>query len=1049
MSKQPTKGWMAWFAYNPVAANLLMAILLFVGGITALNMRTEGFPVSAPRNVTVSVNFQGGSPEDVEEGAAVKIEDALNGVAGIKKITSTVTASNAVIVVKGEEGYPVGTLKDDVKIRVDAIATFPAQVESIVITEEQEESHVIYVQLYGDTDHGTLKETARRVKAQLLSLPNVNKIITNGAKTFEINVEIQDEKLRAYDVSFDEIAAALQNSSINLSAGSLKTDGGTITLQSRKQRYHGYEFEDIIIRSSAEGGLVRLRDIAVVNDGFTEQAVLSQFQDKPSINLNVLLIGRASITKASSNVQQAIETMRSANWMPETIEFATWYDEANIIRDRLGLLSKNALTGMVLVLIILTIFLNIKVAFWVAIGIPISFAGTLIMMGPNFFDYSLNDLTTFAFIIVLGIVVDDAIVIGENIFTHKKRDGGGVETAIRGAKEVATPATFGVLTTVAAFYPLTTITGEFGGPFRLIAIVTIICLLFSLVESKLILPAHLAHLKLNKNKKQNAITALWTRFQENIESGLQHFIKTYYKPVIQAVVSYRYQSLGVFIAILILAAGLVTSGTVRTVFFADFESDIIYANVTMNPNTPVNKTHQIAANLERSLQSARQDIKEQYAMTRDPVLYAYISSSSDEQALITAQLLPGTERKFSGNDFLNIWRQKTGIQSDVKQLDFYAEFGDEDDLRVEMTSLDYTALRQAMSALQKQVESYAGIYDIRTNLDNDRLELTIELKPEAESLGLTYRDVISQLRSAVFGFEAQRVQRDNEDIRVKVRYPKNERNNISDLEQIRIRTTDSGTVPLSVLADLSRNKKQTQIDRIDGNRILELTARINKDFVSPSDIVADLQKKVFPDIASRYRGVKLNLAGESEAQGDATNKLIAGFVLGLLIIYALLAVPLKSYTEPFVIMLAIPFGIIGAIIGHMVIGIPISLLSFFGVLALSGVVVNDSLVLVSRYNQIRQTGLAYEDAVVEAGMSRFRAILLTSITTFVGLLPLIMEKSEQAQLLIPMAVSLAFGILFATFITMLIIPVLLGIRLDIINLFRRLAGKKTPLAAAE
>ncbi|MGH1377030.1 MAG: efflux RND transporter permease subunit [Alphaproteobacteria bacterium] len=1049
MSKKPVKGWMAWFARNPVAANLLMIILLLVGGSTALNMRTEGFPAEAPRNVTVSVDFEGGSPEDVEEGAAIKVEDALNGVAGIKKMTSTVTGNNASIIVQAEEGYSVNTLKDDVKIRVDAISTFPTQVESTVITAQQEERHVIYVQLYGDTDHGTLKEAARRVRERLLDLKNVNKVTTSGAKVFEINIEIQEEKLRSYGLSFDEVANAISGSSINLSAGALKTTGGTITLQSRRQRYHGSEFQDIVVRNSAQGGLVRVKDIAVVNDGYTEQAILSRFQGKPSINLDVQLIGRASITEASSNVQKAVDLMRSENWFPDTIELSTWYDEADIIRDRLGLLSKNALVGMALVLVMLALFLNAKVAFWVAIGIPVSFAGTLIVMGPSFLDYSLNDLTTFAFIIVLGIVVDDAIVIGENVFTHKKRYGGGVETAIRGAKEVATPATFGVLTTVAAFYPLTTMTGDFGGPFRIIAVVTIVCLLFSLVESKLILPAHLAHLNLDDDKPKNRVAKMWARLQEGVESSLQNFIKVYYKPIIEAVVRYRYQSLGVFIAILILAGGLVSSGTVRTVFFADWESDIIYADLTMNSGVPSDKTHLVAANLERGLKAVNQSVKQKYAMDVYPVVYFYVSSDEDEQATLTVQLIPGTQRTFSGSEFLNLWREETGVQNEVKQLDFYAGWGGEDDLLIEMSSPDNIALRHAMTALRGRVTEYAGVHDIKTNLDNDTLELAIQLKPEAEALGLTYRDVINQLRNAVFGYEAQRVQRDSEEIRVKVRYPKAERDNISDLEQVRIRTADGGSVPLSVIAELSRHKKQTQIDRIDGDRVLTLVARINKDLISPSEVVRDLQNTVFPDIAARYPGVRLNMSGETEAEQKATTKLAAGFVLGLLMIYTLLAVPLKSYTEPFVIMLAIPFGIIGAIIGHMIIGIPVSLLSFFGVLALSGVVVNDSLVLVSRYNQIRAEGLSYEEAIVQAGMSRFRAILLTSITTFVGLFPLILEKSEQAQLLIPMAVSLAFGILFATFITLLIIPVLLGVRLDIINFFRWLILPNKPPIAAE
>lgn len=1033
MTQKKHAGWVAWFARNPVAANLLMAILLVVGGLTVMDMRTEGFPAEAPRLVTVDVGFEGGSPEDVEEAVAVKIENALNGVAGIDKITSTVTADAANIVVLADVGYPVSTLKDDVKIRVDAISTFPAQVETIVITEEQEEDHIIHVQLSGDIAHNDLKETARRVRERLLDLPGVNKVVANGERAYEVNIELHEERLREYGLSFAEVAAAVQNASLNMSAGSLKTSGGTITLQADQQRYRGNDFENIIIRRSADGGMLRLQDVAVIRDGYAEQEIVSLFQGQVSINLDVQLIGRSSITEASEAVQTLVGEIQQENWIPAAIEIVTWDDEADEIRSRLGLLSKNALIGMGLVLIMLSLFLHVKVAFWVAIGIPISFAGALIVMGLPFLDYSLNDLTTFAFIIVLGIVVDDAIVIGESVFTYKRREGGGVETAIRGAMAVATPATFGVLTTVAAFYPLTMMKGDFGGPFRIIAVVTIFCLLFSLVESKLILPAHLAELDLDKNERSQG---RWGKFQGRIEQALQNFVKTYYKPLIEIAVRYRYQSLGVFLSIFILAGGLVTSGVVRTVFFSDWQADVVYANATMDSGVPASRTHQVGEVISRSLKLVNDDIKKQYGMEKDPVLYTYLISADDQNVSLSVQLMPGSERDFLTTSFLNMWRNKVGELQGVKQLSFYAGFDDDNDVRIEMSSIDNAALKHAMIELKSHVQSYEGVHDIKTNLDNHTVELDVRLKPEAEALGLTYRDVIQQLRYAVFGFDVQRIQRDDEEVRVKVRYPKNARDDLGDLQNIRIRTPDGGTVPLSVVVAFISNKKQTQIDRIDGDRVLVLTGRLDKSRISATEITAGLEQKVFPLLLEKYPSVNINFAGEIEEEGKATEKLAAGFVMGLLMIYALLAVPLKSYTKPFVIMLAIPFGIIGAIIGHMIIGIPLSLLSFFGILALSGVVVNDSLVLVSSYNQIRDTGLSYEEAVVRAGMSRFRAVLLTSITTFVGLFPLILEKSEQAQMLIPMAVSLAFGILFATVITLFIIPVLLGIRRDIATYFQ-------------
>lgn len=1036
------KGWIAWFVYNPVAANLLMITLLIVGFMTLSDIRTEGFPEPSPNTITVSVDFEGGSPENVEEGAAIKIEEALNGIEGVYRIATSITSNNATVSVMGDDGYPLARLKDAVKTRVDAITSFPAQVDSVVITEAQEERHILYVQIYGDAEHGILKKVAKQVRKRLLALGTVNKVTVNGARDSEMNIEIQEDKLRAYGLTFDEVARAVQGASINLSAGELRTSTGTITLQSREQNYYGKGYENIVVRSSVDGGVVRIKDIAIVRDSYTDQGILSSFQGKSSINLDVELIGRDSVVTASDDTRAFIKQLRQENWIPQNIELVVWSDEADNVRDSIGLLSKNAAMGMCLVLVLLALFLHPKVALWVAIGIPVSFAGAFTMMGPEVLDYSINDLTGFAFIIVLGIVVDDAIIIGESIYTHKRRDGGGTETAIRGALEVATPATFGVLTTIAAFYPLTTITGFFGGPFRMIAVVVILCLLFSLIESKLILPSHLAHLDVldKEPKKRNIISRGFHRFREVTENGLQYFIREHYKPLIEKVVTYRYQSLGVFISILILAVGLVSSGTVRLVFFGDDEGNLIYAGVKMYSGTSAQVTHDAAYYIEETLEETVSKLSKKYNLKENPVRYSYVAASTDEEATVTVEITPGSTRPFYSEEFLEVWQEEVGSIAGAKELSFYVDYEGSEDLRIEMSSFDDELLEKAMVSLKERVRVYDGIHDIRTNLDNDVSELSVQLKPEAEFLGLKNADIIMQLRNAVFGFEAQRIQRGDEEVRVKVRYPLSERNNASDLEKIRIRNDDGATIPLSQVAQIRRSTIQSEITRIDGNRVLALTAQLDTDTVSPSEIISIMEGKVFPEILKLYPGVKVDLAGESEAEGDAKNELGSGFILGLLLIYALLAIPLKSYIEPFIIMLAIPFGIIGAIVGHMIVGIPISLMSFFGILALSGVVVNDSLVLVSRYNQIRKAGLSYKDAVVEAGMSRFRAVLLTSITTFVGLLPLLQEKSEQAQELIPMAVSLSFGILFATVITLLIIPVLLGIRLDI---SRFLTGAQT------
>lgn len=1030
-------GWLAWFARNPVAANLLMITLLAVGLINAINMRTEGFPPNVPNQVSISVNFEGGSPEVVEESVAAKIEEALQGVSGIKDISSTVTSNHATILVQGIDTYPIDVLKDDIKIRVDSISTFSEEVQNIVITQQEDSRPVIYVQIHGDTDHKTLKEVAIRIRDRLLELSTVNKIDTRGMREYEITIEVDEEKLRTYQLSFEEVAVAIQNASLNVSAGELKSSGGVIAIQGRHQRYNRKEFSSIVVRNSDKGGLVLLNDIAIVDDGFTDAAILSEFDGHDSINLDVQLIGDDSITKASTAVKQLINEIENEGWLPYNIEITTWSDEAENIRNSLSILSLNGLIGMGLVLIVLALFLNIKVAFFVAIGIPVSFAGALMVMGPSYLNYSLNELTTFAFIIVLGIVVDDAIVIGENIYSHKKRFGGSVETAIHAAKEVATPATFGVLTTVAAFYPLTTITGSFGGPFRIIAVVVILCLLFSLIESKLILPAHMGKMKFDEvgTKKQNILERYWDKLQSLIDKKSTYFIQHRYKKLVSVTVKYRYQSLGIFIALFILSIGLITSGFVRSVFVVEWQANVIYADITMVTGTPTDEIHQKTRDITDGLIQIGEDLQYEYEMDINPVKYAYAYSKGDESVQITVELIASNMRNFSSNLVLARWREYTKQISGIKHKKFYAGYQAGDDLLLEITSSDNDIAKQVAIELQNKMASYIGVFDIASNLDNQRPEFTINLTPEAYLLNLSESDVLNQLRSAIFGYEAQRVQRGDEELRVKVRYPEAERNSINDLEQIRIRTPDDGTVPLNNVATLIYSSKQSTISRKNGKRIFEVKASANKDITSPSEVLTDLRNNVFPELLRNYPGVNIHIGGDGKTQSDAIGKLLSGFVLGLLIIYALLAIPLKSYTKPIVIMLCIPFGIIGAIWGHLIIGLPISLLSFFGILALSGVVVNDSLVLVSRYNQQREQGQPYEIAAVDAGITRFRAVILTSITTFSGLFPLILESAEQAQILIPMAVSLAFGILFATAITLLIVPVLLGIHEDIKQLF--------------
>lgn len=1020
-------GWVAWFARNPVAANLLMAALLLLGGMTAMTIRTDGFPEPAPRQIVVTVAFQGASARDVETGAAIKVEQALNGLEGIKKIDTTVTASAAVVSVTSIDGYPLTELKTNVQARVDAITSFPSQVDTITVTAAQADRHVIYAQVSGDVGHRVLKETARQLREQLLALPTISSVVTEGALAYEITVELREDKLRAYGLSFAEVATALRGQSVNLSAGTLETARGTITLQSRNQAYYGAELERTVIRSSAQGGLVRLSDVATVVDGFAEDPLISLYNGQPSIRLDVQLTGNDSITKAADAVMDKVADIRARGTLPAGVSLAFWSDEAQEIRDRLSLMLNNAVMGMVLVFAMLAMFLNMRLAIWVALGIPVSFAGALYVMGPGWFDYSVNDLTTFAFIIVLGIVVDDAIVIGESIFTHKEAGDDGTETAVRGALEVTTPATFGVLTTISAFYPLTLMSSDFGGAFGVIAVVIILCLLFSLVESKFILPAHLAHLSLRRTHPKGTIGRVWATFQSRLNAGLKWVSERVYQPILRAAVHNLVVAFLLSLAVFFAALGLMTRGIVPTVFFPDRDASVVLLNLTLESGTPLVRTRAIAEAYERALFDTGDAFESEYQMAASPIRNSYVSSTSAENVVFTVELVGGTERGFPSNDFLDAWRANSPLPPAVRQLDFFTEEIDIEDIRIELGSDDPVLAEHAMAQLEETLLRIQGVNDIYTNLDTRATELTFELLPIGERLGLTNLSLINQLRDSVFGFEAQTIQRGIEEVSLRVRLPRDQRNGLNDLSRIRITTPDGGSVPLTSVASLTTHEVPQTYARIDGQRVLVLSAKVDRSVTTPDAVLNELETTVFPSLATDFPDVSIRIEGEAEQESAATSDLLSGMIMALLAIYGLLAIPLRSYAMPIVIMSAIPFGIVGAVVGHLIIGIPISLLSFFGILALSGVVVNDALVLASRYNMNRNAGMDYRTAILDAAPRRFRAIMLTSATTFAGLTPLILETAEHAQVLVPMAVSLAFGLLFATAITLIIVPVMLGL----------------------
>ncbi len=1024
----------AWFCDNTVVANILMMIILVMGVYTGINVRKEAFPSFDAESVTVSVPFRGGTPEDVERGVSVKIEESLEGIQGIDHISSTSTESSAKVTVNAVEDYPITKLLDDVKIQVDAISSFPEQAEKPIITENQRTHDVLRVNLYGDVSESLLKETARTLRDDLLKLENVTLVETSGARDYEVSVEVSENQLRAYNLTFNEVAQAISSNSIDLSGGVVRSDSGDISVRTRDQAYVADDFAKIPLRTKADGTRILLGDIAQIRDGFVDQEYLSRFNGQPSVGLAITSEGDNDIIKAAKEAAAFIESYADTHGLPEGISVSTWQDGSESIRSRLKLLTNNGILGVCLVLISLALFLNLRLAFWVAIGIPISIAGALACF--PLVGVSLNQLTAFAFIIVLGIIVDDAIVIGESIYSTKEEDEAkgdhhnDLHSTVRGVSKVVTPATFGVLTTIAAFYPLTQVSGRMGNVFGQIATGVILCLIFSLVESKLILPSHLNHIRIKHKKPTNFISRRWARFQGGIASGLKYFVQRIYQPSLRAIVPYRYVTLGAFIAVLILVIGLLPSGNLRFVFFPDIYRDSISANLELEQGLPVDYLHENAYMIADALQSTIREMEEESGETL--IRHISINASSNTAASIAAELTTSETRTVTTGDIVKRWRSRIPPISGVKALSISGTRGPPQGLELQLASQSLEDLETAAEAMKAQMATYPGIHDIQDTFDSGRPEIQVQLTPAGQAAGFDKSDLANNVRSAFFGSEAQRVQRGRDEVKVMVRYPIEERSELETLRDMRIRTGDGSVVPFSVVADTQYGDSLASIERFDNNRIVSVKADVDKALTSSEEILAQLAEDYFPTFLVEHPNVSINLYGEAEQRAKSVQSLIRGFGLSIILIYILIAVPLKSYTKPLFIMSVIPFGIIGALLGHYIIGIPISILSVFGILALSGIVVNDSLVLMARLDDLQKVcpEVSLPERIIRAGGERFRAILLTTLTTFVGLVPLLSETSTQAQFLKPMAISVGFGVVFATGITLVILPIMILIAND-------------------
>ncbi len=1036
MKEDIHRGIIAWFARNSVAANLLMVGIMVMGVISAVNIKKEFFPEFSLNQITIRIPYRGAAPQEVEEGVCIKVEEAIQDIEGIKKITSRAYEGSGRVDVEIQNDYDVLDLLDKIKLRVDAISTFPAETEKPIIYDQTTKGEVLWVQVYGDVDERTMKEYGKLIRDEIIALPNVSQVELVGANDYEISIEVSEATLRQYGLTFNQMVAAVRNSSLDLPAGSIKTVGGEILLRTKGQAYVGQEFEKLVLLTREDGTRLLLGDIATVIDGFDDSEGFFKYNGSPSLGIRVYRVGEQNAITVADTVKEYIEEKNKE--LPAGVSLAYWADASRLLKGRLNLMLRNMALGGILVFISLALFLRFKVAFWVMVGLPVCFLGTLWLMPTSLVGISVNMITLFGFILVLGIVVDDAIVIGENVYTTIRRDGEGIDNVIRGAQEVALPATFGVLTTIAAFLPMLMVPGPNGKIWSGIALVVILCLVFSLIESKLILPAHLAHMKIKDKPKEG--WGPFMRIQRGFSHGMENFVEKVYRPMLELSLRHRYTTLSIFIAGIVLSIGAVKSGLVRGVFFPDIPSDFIRASVEMAEGTPISVTEAATYKVERALIELDREMREEFGHEEGAILEQSISwSSTDTLGRLFVELTPSENRNIDSVEVVKRWREKVGPIAGATDLSFSGTTGQSGSaIDFQLEGDNFEQLDAAAEELKVELAKYSGVFDIKDTFSGGKQEVQLAIKPEAEVLGLTLSDLALQVRQGFYGAEAQRIQRGKDEVRVMVRYPKEERRSLGDLENMRVRTPTGEEVPFSSVAEATMARGFSRITRIDRKRVVNIRADVDKETREPQEVIEEVSDEYMPALLAKYPGVTYALEGESRDAAESMAGLMQGFYLALIIIYALMAVPLRSYVKPIIIMMVIPFGIVGAIVGHMIMGLPMSILSLCGIIALSGVVVNDSLVMVDFITRRENEGMPRFEAIRSAGIRRFRPIILTSLTTFLGLTPMLLERSLQARFLIPMAVSLAFGILFATVITLVLIPSLYLVLDDLKVIFLRL-----------
>lgn len=1014
------KGTLAWFVHNPVASNLLM-ILILVGGLFSMgSLNKELFPQVSTDVIQVSVAYPGAGPREVEEQICVRIEEAIQDLEGIKRIRSNAQFGFGNVSVEIEPEYDIQKLYNDIKTRVDAIPTFPGDTERPQINQQIQRQRLLRVAVSGDLPERTLKDFGQTIRDELAELPDVDIATLNAVRADEVSIEVSEFDLRRYNLTFDDVVRAIRESSINLPAGVIRSRAGDFQVQTRGQAYEESDFEKIPLVTNPDGTRIEIGDVAEVIDGFADTSVYTRFDGEKSVFIDVFGAADPDVIKTSEAVNAFVDGQKDK--LPPGLSLSVWSDLSFMFEGRMNLLANNALGGLALVFIILMLFLRPLLAFWVAAGIGTAYMGAIWLLPAV--GVSINMLSMFAFLLILGIVVDDAIIVGESIYSHQHHGEHGKVSAVHGVEAVYKPVLFAVISTMVVFFPMLFLPGNASKFLWSVPAVVVCALTFSLIESFWILPSHLSTMKPEKEPKF-FIGKKFEQIRRRFADGMEHFSTAYYKPFIEHSLKWYVVTLAGFIMAFVFSLSLVANGYVKQEFQPKPQMDWVVAELTFQEGYARDELIETVKEIEQSIPRLREDERMQERGYGSDFILHVLTWVWQNRVWLVMELSHDSELNLDSGYIADVWRDQIGELPNVEkfELNYTANSGGSD-IEFNLFAFDIATLDAASQEIVDILKEYPGVGNVRDSLQFARDDIDISLKPEAETLGVSLGSVARQVRQGYYGEEVQRIPRLNEDVKVMVRYPEDERTAIERISEMRVRTPDRHEVPFESVAEIDFVPGFTSIDRIDRRRSIRVTADVEEEVANANEVIGEVMKEHKQRLEQKYPGFKLGMGDNSQDQAEFMQALTKAFALSLLVIYMLMAIEFRSYLKPFGVLSAVPFGIMGAIFGHWIMDFEITIASFFGILAAAGVVVNDNLVFIDRINQLRAKGFPVREALERAGVDRFRPIILTSITTFIGLVPIMLDDSMQARFLIPMVVSLAFGILFATTITLVFVPAL-------------------------